>query len=191
MPLPSARIPAIRYGLEARFRIRTIRDKITTPAPGKPRDASECQLRHQRSSAEDVSLLSGAEVRDSLRAVGVEDASARFAPTGGPGLDLRMEPVQDLTEASTIRLPVHVGRPSPNLAFPTPPLGRRSPAPIPVLSRDYSRSAVLSPRKPSPDIKYAAIGNSRPVNRPYWVRCFVVDGRARLIDAPILSLKEA
>jgi hypothetical protein len=29
------------------------------------------------------------------------------------------------------------------------------------------------------------------VKRPYWVRCFVVDGRARLIDPPILSLKEA
>jgi hypothetical protein len=30
----------------------------------------------------------------------------------------------------------------------------------------------------------------RPVKRPYWVRCFVVSGRARLIDPPISSLKE-
>jgi len=29
------------------------------------------------------------------------------------------------------------------------------------------------------------------IKRPYWVRCFVVGGRARLIDPPILSLKEA
>jgi hypothetical protein len=31
----------------------------------------------------------------------------------------------------------------------------------------------------------------RSVKRPYWVRCFVVGGRARLIDPPISSLKEA
>jgi hypothetical protein len=31
----------------------------------------------------------------------------------------------------------------------------------------------------------------KPVKRPYWVRCFVVGGRARLIDPPISSLKEA
>ena len=30
----------------------------------------------------------------------------------------------------------------------------------------------------------------RSVKRPYWVRCFVVGGRARLIDPPISSLKE-
>jgi hypothetical protein len=30
----------------------------------------------------------------------------------------------------------------------------------------------------------------RQVKRPYWVRCFVVGGRATLIDPPILSLKE-
>lgn len=30
----------------------------------------------------------------------------------------------------------------------------------------------------------------RAVKRPYWVRCFVVGGRARLIDPPIASLKE-
>jgi hypothetical protein len=30
----------------------------------------------------------------------------------------------------------------------------------------------------------------RAVKRPYWVRCFVVGGRARLIDPPISSLKE-
>jgi hypothetical protein len=30
----------------------------------------------------------------------------------------------------------------------------------------------------------------RGVQRPYWVRCFVVSGRARLIDPPISSLKE-
>ena len=30
----------------------------------------------------------------------------------------------------------------------------------------------------------------RPVKRPYWVRCFVVGGRARLVDPPISSLKE-
>lgn len=30
----------------------------------------------------------------------------------------------------------------------------------------------------------------RPVKRPYWVRCFVVSGRARLVDPPISSLKE-
>lgn len=29
------------------------------------------------------------------------------------------------------------------------------------------------------------------VKRPYWVRCFVVDGRARLIDPPISALKDA
>jgi hypothetical protein len=31
----------------------------------------------------------------------------------------------------------------------------------------------------------------RPVKRPYWVRCFVVGGRARLVDPPIAHLKEA
>jgi hypothetical protein len=31
----------------------------------------------------------------------------------------------------------------------------------------------------------------RPVKRPYWVRCFVVGGRATLVDPPISSLKEA
>jgi hypothetical protein len=31
----------------------------------------------------------------------------------------------------------------------------------------------------------------RSVKRPYWVKCFVVDGRARLVDPPISSLKEA
>jgi hypothetical protein len=31
----------------------------------------------------------------------------------------------------------------------------------------------------------------RSVRRPYWVRCFVVSGAARLIDPPISSLKEA
>ena len=30
----------------------------------------------------------------------------------------------------------------------------------------------------------------RQVKRPYWVRCFIVGGRARLIDPPISSLKE-
>ena len=30
----------------------------------------------------------------------------------------------------------------------------------------------------------------RAVKRPYWVRCFVVGGRARLIDPPISNLKE-
>lgn len=30
----------------------------------------------------------------------------------------------------------------------------------------------------------------RSVKRPYWVRCFVVGGRARLVDPPISSLKE-
>ena len=30
----------------------------------------------------------------------------------------------------------------------------------------------------------------RSVRRPYWVRCFVVSGSARLIDPPISSLKE-
>ena len=30
----------------------------------------------------------------------------------------------------------------------------------------------------------------RAVKRPYWVRCFVVGGRARLVDPPITSLKE-
>jgi hypothetical protein len=30
----------------------------------------------------------------------------------------------------------------------------------------------------------------RSVKRPYWVRCFVVAGRARLIEPPISSLKE-
>ena len=30
----------------------------------------------------------------------------------------------------------------------------------------------------------------RQVKRPYWVRCFVVGGRANLIDPPISSLKE-
>lgn len=31
----------------------------------------------------------------------------------------------------------------------------------------------------------------RPVKRPYWVRCFVVGGRATLVDPPISSLKES
>jgi hypothetical protein len=31
----------------------------------------------------------------------------------------------------------------------------------------------------------------RAVKRPYWVRCFVVGGRAKLVDPPISSLKEA
>ncbi|HTT54726.1 MAG TPA: hypothetical protein VMH35_25310 [Streptosporangiaceae bacterium] len=31
----------------------------------------------------------------------------------------------------------------------------------------------------------------RSVRRPYWVRCFVVGGRARLVDPPVASLKEA
>jgi hypothetical protein len=31
----------------------------------------------------------------------------------------------------------------------------------------------------------------RLVKRPYWLRCFVVGGQARLIDPPIASLKEA
>jgi hypothetical protein len=31
----------------------------------------------------------------------------------------------------------------------------------------------------------------RSVKRPYWVRCFVMAGRARLIDPPISALKEA
>jgi hypothetical protein len=31
----------------------------------------------------------------------------------------------------------------------------------------------------------------KKVKRPYWVRCFIVEGEARLIDPPILSLKEA
>jgi len=31
----------------------------------------------------------------------------------------------------------------------------------------------------------------RPVKRPYWVRCFVVGGQARLVDPPISQLKEA
>jgi hypothetical protein len=30
----------------------------------------------------------------------------------------------------------------------------------------------------------------RSVRRPYWVRCFVMGGSARLIDPPISSLKE-
>jgi hypothetical protein len=30
----------------------------------------------------------------------------------------------------------------------------------------------------------------RAVKRPYWVRCFVTGGRARLVDPPISSLKE-
>ena len=30
----------------------------------------------------------------------------------------------------------------------------------------------------------------RSVRRPYWVRCFVVGGRASLVDPPISSLKE-
>jgi hypothetical protein len=30
----------------------------------------------------------------------------------------------------------------------------------------------------------------KPVKRPYWVRCFVVGGQARLVDPPISSLKE-
>jgi hypothetical protein len=30
----------------------------------------------------------------------------------------------------------------------------------------------------------------RHVKRPYWVRCFIVGGRARLIDPPILNMKE-
>jgi hypothetical protein len=30
----------------------------------------------------------------------------------------------------------------------------------------------------------------RSVKRPYWVRCFVVGGRAKLVDPPISSLKE-
>jgi hypothetical protein len=30
----------------------------------------------------------------------------------------------------------------------------------------------------------------RSVRRPYWVKCFVVGGRARLVDPPISSLKE-
>jgi hypothetical protein len=30
----------------------------------------------------------------------------------------------------------------------------------------------------------------RAVKRPYWIRCFVVAGRARLVDPPISSLKE-
>jgi hypothetical protein len=31
----------------------------------------------------------------------------------------------------------------------------------------------------------------KPVKRPYWVRCFVVSGQARLVDPPISSLKES
>lgn len=30
----------------------------------------------------------------------------------------------------------------------------------------------------------------RSVKRPYWVRCFVVSGQAKLVDPPISSLKE-
>jgi hypothetical protein len=30
----------------------------------------------------------------------------------------------------------------------------------------------------------------RSVKRPYWVRCFVVGGRAKLVEPPISSLKE-
>jgi hypothetical protein len=31
----------------------------------------------------------------------------------------------------------------------------------------------------------------RSVKRPYWVRCFVAGGQARLVDPPISQLKEA
>jgi hypothetical protein len=31
----------------------------------------------------------------------------------------------------------------------------------------------------------------RSVKRPYWVRCFVVGGPARLVDPPVSSLKDA
>jgi hypothetical protein len=30
----------------------------------------------------------------------------------------------------------------------------------------------------------------RSIKKPYWVRCFIIDGRARLIDPPISDLKE-
>ena len=30
----------------------------------------------------------------------------------------------------------------------------------------------------------------KSVKRPFWVRCFVLEGHARLIDPPIANLKE-
>jgi hypothetical protein len=62
---------------------------------------------------------------------------------------------------------------------------------MPVLNRDYSPlSSHIATEAFTRHPVSCAIGNSRPVKRPYWVRCFVVDGRARLIDPPVLSLKE-
>jgi hypothetical protein len=45
---------------------------------------------------------------------------------------------------------------------------------------------TLKPRVP---VKHD-IAIPRQVKRPYWVRCFVTAGRARLIDPPIASMKE-
>src|ERR1022692_3310192 len=38
---------------------------------------------------------------------------------------------------------------------------------------------------------YHQVTIPRTVRRPYWVRCFVVGGRARLVDPPISDLKES
>ena len=47
---------------------------------------------------------------------------------------------------------------------------------------------LLSPRPGVHDEFKATVPGS--IRKPFWVRCFVVGGQARLIDPPIASLKE-
>ena len=66
----------------------------------------------------------------------------------------------------------------PGLVMPTKPTDG-----IPVLEA----TLALEPGVPAEH----KVSIPKSVKRPFWVRCFVVDGHARLIDPPISNLKEA
>jgi hypothetical protein len=47
---------------------------------------------------------------------------------------------------------------------------------------------TLPPRSGVPEEFRATVPGS--IRKPFWIRCFVVAGQARLIDPPVTSLKE-
>jgi hypothetical protein len=66
-----------------------------------------------------------------------------------------------------------------------------SPGPIMPTSADdkfvlLDESLELGPGKPAKH----KVNIPKAISKPYWVRCFVVGGNARLLDPPISQLKE-
>jgi hypothetical protein len=110
----------------------------------------------------------------------VTDVAVAYAISGGPGLGRLGGRAKKVTftaaegcDGVQVRLVAAPGRVMPTTAA----------SGIPLLEA----SLALQPGVPAEHL----VNVPKSVKRPYWIRCFVVAGRATLIDPPIASLKEA